>query len=1051
MRLFYGSSLPPGLEGPTRGELRIRIEKLLLKDDLVTRGISSDVPHAGSRPYAVPVDHCAVNPLFWGEQNPTCHCVPATPGKPRGVVTLVYPLKTYEPQFREYLLHMSHSEQKGLQISVFVPTSYSGRHRSVPVGKSIVALDTLKPSSPVSGWFTIMSDGAFISSTPCDKEMNLPGILLEVGRLKMTFTMTFFARAPLSPTSHASRSTYKTSYEKNTEKEKIGGSEMMQDEARGEQEVQPAQAPPIVSTESGVIAPVNKQQLQQHQEKQQSHHQGHGGATEQIAKSSMMHENAGPALAFDPRPSSSLFPPTATSINFNQKMAVGELLQKGISLRDKMARVLSHSTSFEDMAPSSNFLTFQPPLSVLGGPPSYSLPLTGAEHLHVGLSIPSGSTESSVSSASVETVVSDTNELGIDASPAAGAGADREKSGEWCDIPTGRRPFRLPFQSPGVSQKEDTYVELDLSRIAFSSGRATLGMEEMRVGIRLSRDVKTDEPVESYSSYVHRVPLARGAEHHIIIGFSVRSFSEDRSRMVISFYRVRSAPVANPPGELLLPVPASAQRVLVEEILLGMCIVGLHSQSRDIVLHDPISGEDPTQAHLRVSTRSGKMPLPEDSRPNVGAAKEGDAKNPTLRLEGGEKSQVLVNSAERHSPIETQRGTKTIRPKVKYSHIKQSDVDLRSSSSSSSSSPSSSPPSSSSIEKIPRKVKVSASGDEGIGASSCTGHGDGRGVAPEPIYAHEQRPSNSLTASIPNTIMTKAAVSSVDQCLSPVELGALMDLHAPGSCDGKKVPYYASDARMADTYLDQTLKKPALERFRIHVSIRAGKELPMVTISHEGFTSISPVAAADQLDSGVRSAVTSDGSLILVDSKHRVFKPPTTFFVVEDLFNGVDSRAASRGIVPDWFVEAAVRGKFDRTLIVPESQSPQYDYESILSIPREAVFLRHAVSGSHATFRGASTLLSLDDTISKASNSTFCLRELRLTLWHAVTETSVASSSDWKNDEERFWAQTALLGECRVDLRSLRFLKVLDGWYRINAIDRVEEVVGYVRVSVRLL
>ncbi|EKF33530.1 hypothetical protein MOQ_002601 [Trypanosoma cruzi marinkellei] len=1054
MRLFYGSSLPPGLEGPTRGELRIRIEKLLLKDDLVTRGMSSDVSHAGSRPYAVPVDHCAVNPLFWGEQHPACHCVPATPGKPRGVVTLVYPLKTYEPQFNEYLLHMSHSEQKGLQISVFVPTSYSGRHRSVPVGKTIVALGTLKPSSPVSGWFTIVSDGAFISSTPCDKEMNLTGSLLEVGRLKMTFTLTFFARAPLSPTSHASHSTYKTSHEKNTEKEKIGGTEMMQDEGRGEQEVQPAQAPPIVSTESGVIASLHKQQPQQHQETQQSHHQGHGGATEQIAKSPMMHENAGSALACGPRPSSSLLPPTATSINLNQKMAISELLQKGISLRDKMARVLSHSTSFEDMTPSSNFLTSQPLLGVLGGPPSYSLPLTGAEHLHSGLSIPPGSTESSVSSASVETVVSDTNELGIDASPAAGAGTGREKSGEWCDIPTGRRPFKLPFQSPGVSQKEDTYVEVDLSRIAFSSGRATLGMEEMRVGIRLSRDVKTDEPVESYSSYVHRVPLARGAEHHIVIGFSVRSFSEDRSRMVISFYRVRSAPVANPPGELLLPVPASAQRVLVEEILLGMCIVGLHSQSRDIVLHDPISGEDPTQAHLRVSTRSGKMPLPEESRPNVGAAKEGEEKNPTSRLEKGEKSQVLVNSTERHSPIETQRGTNPIRPKVKYSHIKQSNVDLRnsfSSSSSPSSSSPSSPSSPSSREKMPRRVRMSASGEEGIGAGSCTDHGDGRDLAPESIYAHEQRPSNSPTAPIPNTIMAKAAVSSGDQCLSPVEVGSLMDLHAPRSCDGKKVLSYANDARMADTCVDQTLKKPALERFRIHVSIRAGKELPMVTISHEGFTSISPIAAADQLDSGVRSAVTSDGSLILVDSKHRVFKPPTTFFVVEDLFNGVDSRAASRGIVPDWFVEAAVRGKYDRTLIVPESQSPQYDYESILSIPREAVFLRHAVSGSNATFRGASTLLSLDDTISKASNSAFCLRELRLTLWHAVTETSVASSSDWKNDEERFWAQTALLGECRVDLRSLRFLKVLDGWYRINAIDRVEEVVGYVRVSVRLL
>ncbi|RNE98997.1 hypothetical protein TraAM80_08460 [Trypanosoma rangeli] len=1040
MRLLYGSPLPPGLEGPTRGELRIRIEKLLLKDELVSTGASSDVLSAGSRPYPIPIDHCAVSPLFWGEQHPTCHCVPATPGKSRGAVSLVYPLKTYEPQFREYLSHMSHSKHRGVQFSVFVPSSYSGRHRSISVGKSIIALDTLKPSSPVSGWFAIMSDEALILSTIKDDEKNLSLSSVEVGRLRMTFTVNFFARVPLLPERQAFRGTHKACYDQRAREEKMESPGMVQDRGYSEQELQSAQLLPLVSPDTGAAAESHKQQSRQKQEAQQRVHQGSDITKMEVSKLPMSHEDPVPTAGDAPHQSPSVFHPTVTSVITNQDAVIGELLQRGISLRDKMARVLSHSTGIDDLISSSNVFSSQPLLSMLGDPSGYSSPLTGVVQLDDGLVIPHDPSESSVSSASVETVVSETDELGNDADPEVDAGG--EKPGTLCDVPTGRRAFRLPFQSPGAFQNGDIYVEVDLSRIAFSSGQVTLGMEEMRVGIRLSKDVKTDEPVESYSSYVHRVPLVRGAEHHIVIGFSVRSFSEDRSRMVISFYRVRSAPVPNPPGEILLPVPASAQRVLVEETLLGMCIVGLHNQFRDIALHDPITGEDPTQAHLRVSIRRGKSPVSEDGFLDELPTKERDANQSVSGLEEAGKGMLLSNTKKRNGFIESQHNTNATKSTMRYSRKWQRNVAGRSFSSSSASL--SSPTSSSSTGDLPPRVKVNTADDKqnGTGAGGCSG------ASPELRYVHGKCFSDSSAAQTPRNVMVKEAALNRDQHTSTPKMGSLMASNLVDGSGDEKAARCANTTAMAAPYVDRALTKTTQGRFRMHVSIRAGKELPMVTISQEGTTLRPLVAAVDQLENGVRSAVTSDGRLVLVDSKHRVFKAPTTFFVVEDVFNGIDSRAASKGIVPDWFVEAAVRGKYDRTLIIPESQSPQYDYESVLSLPREAVFLRHAVDSRNATHHETSTLFPLED---NASNGLFCLRELRLTLWHTVADTNIPSSSTWKDDEERFWVHTAILGECRVDLRSLRFLKLLDGWYRINAVDRADEVVGYVRVSVRML
>ncbi|KEG09394.1 hypothetical protein DQ04_05291010 [Trypanosoma grayi] len=1018
----------------------MRIEKMVLKDELLHIGVASDVSSVALRPYVIPLDHCAVSPLFWGEQHPSCQCVPSTPGKRRGVVSLVYPIKTFEQQFKDYLTHMSNSSHRGIQLAVFVPTSYSGRHRPVTVGKSIVALDELKPSCPISGWFTIMSDETTTDDAVQNEgEKGVPGALVEVGKLKITFTVAFFTRAPPSPPRPAARAASAMSRGKSVEVEERTQLLLQEGGRCHETESSTAQAPPSSLHEASVAAAVQlspKPKLQQAQQQQRIER---GETTERVrfAPQAQAHE----ALTAVIESSKSALPTTPLNLEteLNRRDTIGQLLQRGYRLREKMAKATSTHGGIEAISSPVNLISTRPTPSVLQNT-GYIPPPSGAEHLHGSLPIPRDTLESSASSgsdASMESSVEDED----DDDNGGGIGVARHDKDQksWSDVKTGKRPFRLPFRTGGTTLSEDAYVEVDISRIAFASGRSTLGMEEMRIGIRLSKDVKTDEPVDSYSSYVHRVPLVRGADHHIVIGFPVRAFSADKSRMVISFYRVRSAPVANPPGELLLPVPPSAQRVLVEETLLGMCIVGLYSQMRDIVFHDPITGEDPAQAHLRVCVRGNHADTTEHGRVNGALGEETLARQSISTVPGvkGGKMALTLDNRRVRSSGAVEGAANGIEVKRESSHGRKRDVQSRSSSSSSSSSTTSTAHSSSSSPRNRAAERVRASG--GGGSPNL---GNVSGAPPLPSFSAAAR-HPTVTA-----VMSAAAAHNNNN-----NIDAATADDDDRYKDGYPVEYVTRTgaATTLPQHVERQLATAPSDRFRMHVSIRSGKDLPMVTLTRSGSPLVSVVAAVDQLKNGVRSAVTSDGRLVLVDSEHRIFQPPTTFFVIEDVYSGAESRAASRGAVPDWYVEAAVRGEYDRTLVVPHSRNPQYEYECVLSLPREAVCLRQAVDGERAVPRARNSQLAPDSDLSKASRPSMYLQEMRLTLWHALNDVDPVASTEPVNDEKEFWARTAMLGDCRVDLRSLRFLKVLDGWYRVNSAEKVDEVVGYVRVSVRLL
>ncbi|KAH9577476.1 hypothetical protein LSM04_006587 [Trypanosoma melophagium] len=1141
MRLVYGSPLPPGVESSTRGELRIRVEKLLIKDGLVHTNIASTVSAAGPRPYTIPVDECAVSALFWGEQQSSSHCIPATPAKPRGAVSLVYPIKTYEQQFSHYLTHMSSSAQKGVELAVFVPTSYSGRHKPVSVGKAIVLLDSLKPSTPISGWFAVMSsevrsmdavgkdNGESHKEEEREKEKE-KGELIEVGKLKLTFTITFFTRAPQSPRRPAARSTSVSSYEKHqTLEEKKRERSQSREDGIVKEPHYTGRSSTLVNPDITVIMDATQTQIaEQEEQKLQSQPKESvdnfainnsigapvTGMRESKKYSSIQQDSGGSKITQDPKGSTLPYTSVTPTVELNQKNAIVQLIQKGLSLREKMSKALLPYTDSENLSISTRQpLTLSSP-TTLRTVPNYLPTTLPAEHIMNNIPISSDALESSVSSANDESIDSKTDEdMNVKTTPFS-----KDQEG-YVMNQTEKYSFKTPYQPSGLNINENAYVEVDISKIAFSSGRATLGMEEMRVGIRLSKDVKTDEPVESYSSYVHRVPLTRGANHHIVIGFPIRSFSKDKSRMVISFYRVRSAPVANPPGELLLPPPASAQRVLVEETLLGMCIIGLHDQSRDVVLHDPITGEDPTQAFVQVSLRNSDKQLLEGERVKDHLLEKKIQQQRNMEGRGRHENKVIHNIEGRMKSVNALKeqhdhnnlGSQTRKGRKHHRHSSRNS--LSSSSTSSVSTQASS--TCSSVDSTPLLVPSGNGTQEGKNKRVSGIVPDSNNISispPHPISSSDVvkqesflREGVKIAASDSAPAAAAAADIDNDNNVYPVMTAAAADYHSPNhnnENDNREEEKYSvrcnnpttvasgncgmnaeKHARLvdADTSMLPTMHKAGdgnlPDRFRMHVSIRAGKELPMVTVNPSGSPSLPTVAAIDQLDNGVRSAVTSDGRLVLVDSKYRVFQPPTTFFVVEDIYSGADSRAASKGVVPDWFVEAAVHGEYDRTCIVPQSQSPQFDYECILSLPWESVFLRQApkkskdVSGETmqlvpegstspltcATIANSACTMNTTSITSITNNtsntaSTLCLQEMRLTLWHAVMDGNKTTSSDLnKNEEEKFWESTAILGECRVDLRSLRFLKVLDGWYRINAIDRVDEVVGYVRVSVRLL
>lgn len=251
------------------------------------------------------------------------------------------------------------------------------------------------------------------------------------------------------------------------------------------------------------------------------------------------------------------------------------------------------------------------------------------------------------------------------------------------------------------------------------------------------------------------------------------------------------------------------------------------------------------------------------------------------------------------------------------------------------------------------------------------------------------------------------------------------------------------------------------------------------------------------LPKGLSTTATSQRDVSITQTS---FCRPNIFFVIEEIFSGVDNDVASTGAVPDWLVEASTGGHFDRTEVVYDSTHPAFQYESIVSLPQESVWLLQSRKISPSTLRHAAAMMTTierpfvidkkkasrggtrygggitDDptaypdastgmknksgeTVEKDPVAVFhmlsrhskggeangagthcfprpCLRELQITMWHAVHPDSPSYCPplhEGQSEEEVFWSNAAYIGECRVDLRPLRYLPALQGYYRITA------------------
>ncbi|CUG80088.1 Hypothetical protein, putative [Bodo saltans] len=191
MKVHYGASIPPGLTAPTRGELLIRVERLILQDELIAPLQPAGAP-------LIPIDHCAIQFAFWGMDAATnssssssspsssssssthlATCVPATDAHTdRGVQRVVFPVKTLEPQLVQYFQHMHNSAFRGVQLRVTVPPQFSGKKVHIPVGIAIVNVSGVTATSPIQGWFHVMHH---------EKENEC------IGRVKVSISLNMFA------------------------------------------------------------------------------------------------------------------------------------------------------------------------------------------------------------------------------------------------------------------------------------------------------------------------------------------------------------------------------------------------------------------------------------------------------------------------------------------------------------------------------------------------------------------------------------------------------------------------------------------------------------------------------------------------------------------------------------------------------------------------------------------------------------------------------------------------------------------------------------------
>ncbi|CCW66593.1 unnamed protein product [Phytomonas sp. Hart1] len=1051
MPLLYGSPLPPGVEASTRGELRIRVDKLLIDDASVNRNPlvnfhfggpnvsvdSSSGNHAISpNRFVVPVDYCAVSPRFWGEEKTSVSCQPSTAQHPRGSFTFVYPVKVEEETFQMYLKNMSASAHHGLQFEVHVPSSYSGRP-PVLIGKCTVPLDSLaSPEASTSasftknilnGWFGVIHQSqqpaaATTEADPAAPTTPAPTTLtMPIGKLKLHVHLHYFSKPARTtarrPAQRGGLSQGRSPKNPPDEDEEGGGRDDDREHARTARpschnflpvsfpfsfpsssfldpsssvvglNVSAEEGRP--SEETGDHSSVEVERVIPIVERTREEPPPKTGKddlmTGEVSVGSSSN-SISPARKAKPGEASSGSSATAA-------LLMRELLRKGVALRSRMEAATTEPFSLFPSDIGQMSLPRNPGFSFFPLP----TPSAGIKFPKEAIGVRRGGRDGldpsrcrgreyrgagedgldDISSVLYTSEESDEEEFMIEVQKdrAATRRGEKEISSTLLSQPTStasqfkqaeevapiphvvstmiakdsRGSFLSVSDNNGRMERDNhassvlnphkTVAEMHFTDVSFASTDMTKDLEEIRINVRLSKDITVESPASGpFSSFVHRIPLAQST---ICLSFIVCFYSEKKSRLVIEFIKVKSK---------ARQLESAVEREVLSEELLGLCIVGMFTQSRDIVLRDPVSSQTNVYCHVDLQLfpqgcdrRNSEIHA--NTEPFVNLPKNDHSRRPNMLLTSGHNH---VNGTVGFTSHGNEHRKKKNHIKRRTSHAIQRSFSMHDSSSSCS------------AEEEARE--------------DCGKYVDDDINRP---FVPNSHPTNEQTRQF---IGHKFAVES--------------DSHNIGDD-------FSSDSHVL-----------------LCLSIHDIQGLPRVALnSVEDYTAPNSFVVLDSL-------IRTDGSFI-----------------------------------EDWYLET--KGSFDRTEVVYNSRRPLFEYRSVIRLPLERNSVKKALTnGFNEREEEASSPTSFQP------QQRALLGDLKLTLWHyawkeeqrrgstgntkdsinEVNKSEVVSGrngklldssspqeneADESSEEVRFWSRAAIMGTCNVDLRPLKYLNQLEGYYRV--------------------
>lgn len=1082
MQTIYGSSVPPGLTAPTRGEMKIRIERLQLHHETLIEipAVQPYLKTMKSSPEAAdevtqyadgitsdPVElkalldqfeaNLVVVPLFWGE-SPTVHsaeCQPVTDAlsDKRTVITIICPIKTLQSQLVQYLHHSAMSPLKGLPLRLVLPAVKVGKRQAVEIGAATINMSALGPTTPISGWFAVVGQ-------------NAKGELSGIGRLKVHVSVNFYNSANSvdsgngADTAAGKKLSAAPKSTSNNAPSRTSGKQLATGTTKSQQS---ESANPLLA--SNGLPDVGRPPLHRGQTPPQQPLSG----VRQPRKVSLPHNDFSSSASSNtitshggtyPLSSSggeaTLTDDIASNVTTHQlrptieHRKLDDIFSKFQHLRDELSLAAGRSelpsgnfaSEREDHQLSDLYRRHVPGLSAVAGAAkgftamgTVSMPI-GIEHRMNGDRPPHNDFLMDGSL--------DGDEADIDDDDEEDSAAELEDATAAADVRQVSAPLNQK-SPPRHFNQFNSEVYLTLTDFAFTDV-----VDEIRIQLRLSKDVSCPTPFEALSSFVYYLPPATAANVQsqngqtpprgisIPLHFTVSSFTSE-SRLVVECYSVHSK-------------PAGRGRTVESEELVGVMFLGLYTAApRAVKFHDPITGRNPVEAVAEVRVfKEGTAdrtlsPMPSKTYPTRLADQRNNVSFDSHSYADHPSNQTPVLSATEDKP-KLDRDTNRVEKSQRHKNKRSSKLSTKSSKRRYSSSSSSTDASGSSY----------TSSDITSDESDVSNEDRRSRRSQNKVVIYSDTLSNQTTVTINTTKpeeRTKSTPQAIEQQPQPTRVTA-----------------------------SKAVAAQELPSTRLHVTLKQAKSLPQVQIKGLGDGvdlfgatgsgavtlhptsengSVSPLASAtapphtflviedfifiDAPNQNGTSSVSrpsasfASSDSTVVPNREGDAAPSTSF---RDFLHRLEERDKSPtnggGTLPataDWYVDGVVRGHFDRTLVADSSCKPQFNYEASITIAHPPT-----------TNGGGSAVAHLP------------LSGMLVSVWHAQPDTfdsehhTNTAKGDGDETERRFWSRACRIGTAFVDLKGLKYLPTAEGWYRCYSDHHcIDTPVGYIQASVRRL